>query len=94
MDELDLIELEHSGVEVLYIKLHQVDASACEGPELSLVFCQVLRTIADTVPGGRRNAMLRHAAGLLAERRFCQEHWDPIDRLLRQLITIWKVPIQ
>lgn len=87
-------QLEDSGTEILYIRLHLVDQNECEGEQQALIFAQVLRTICDTTPGGRRNAMLRHCAGLLAERRFCSEHWDPIDRLLRQLIFIWRQPVQ
>ena len=88
-----MLELEHSGTEVLVVRLNLVQPSECEGAELSLVYCQVLRTILDTTPGCRRTAMLRHCATLLTERRFCKECWRPIDDKLHQLINVWKQPV-
>jgi hypothetical protein len=87
-------ELDDRGAEVLYVTLHETDPDSCDGELLSLVYTKVLQVIADQTPGAQRNAMVRNFAARIAERKFCKYHWIAIDRLLHQLITIWKQPVQ
>jgi hypothetical protein len=93
-EERELIETDERGTEILYVTLHETEPDSCDGEELSLVYTKVLEAIRDTTPGERRNAMVRHFASLVAQRRFCKYHWLAIDRLLHQLITIWRQPVQ
>jgi hypothetical protein len=87
--------VDDQGAEILYVRLHETaDESECDGEHQALIYAQVLRVIADRTPGPERNAMIRDFAARIAERKFCRHHWLPIDRLLSQLIQIWKQPVQ
>jgi|HubBroStandDraft_2_1064218.scaffolds.fasta_scaffold1356586_2 hypothetical protein len=87
-------ELEKEEAEVLYVTLHETDSDHCDGERLSLIYTKVLEVIRDQTPGPARNAMVRNFATKIAERQFCKYHWIAIDRLLHQLITIWRQPVQ
>jgi hypothetical protein len=80
--------------EVLYISLRETDSGHCDGEEQSQIYTKVLEIIRDQTPGPRRDALVRNFAAKIAERQFCKYHWIAIDRLLHQLITIWRVPVQ
>jgi hypothetical protein len=80
--------------EVLYVSLRETDSDHCDGEEQSQIYTKVLEIIRDQTPGRQRDALVRNFAAKIAERQFCKYHWLPIDRLLHQLICIWRQPLQ
>jgi len=89
-----LEEMDRSGPEVLYVRLHLTEPNECMGANVARLYTRVLERISEMSPGDRKTACIRDCAARIAAIKLCGECWRPIDRLLRQLIEIWGVPIQ
>lgn len=93
IDEI-LAEMEANGPEILVVRLTLPNENeSCMGENVALLYTRVLERISEMV-GVQHTACLRDFAARIAAIRLCSYHWTPIDRMLRQLITIWKTPIQ
>jgi hypothetical protein len=91
----DMVEVDDQGAEILYVRLCVAsEQAACMGETTALIYTKVLERISEMSPGGARNACIRDFASRIAGITLCEYHWTAIDRLLRQLITVWKQPIQ
>jgi hypothetical protein len=91
----DMVEVDDQGVEILYMRLSvAAEPNACMGENVALVYTKVLEKISEMTPGPRRNACVRDFASRIAQITLCEYHWTAIDRLLHQLINVWKQPVQ